>query len=318
MAYTVAVTWIAKPGEEDAVAAALQALVEPSRAEEGVLVYIPNRDPEDPTKFFIYEQYVDEAAYTAHTETEHFKTLRLRRRDPAPARAQARVLRADGRLKGISERPPADAGGPVPCVRMPKRVLVVDDHPAVALALKVFLRSDGRYEVAHSAKTAAEGLELLGDEDAVLLDLHLPDMSGLELVRAFREAGPGREADPALGRRRHARGRGRAPAGRRRGREERLPGGARRAGPSDRWMTLCSAEPVTDGRADEAGDAGGGARQRARRDRHGGARRPHPARQPGGRAAAARPRAATSAAATRSRRWSTPPTASWRAAGSRG
>ena len=31
---------------------------------------------------------------------------------------------------------------------MPKRVLVVDDHPAVALALKVFLRSDGRYEVA--------------------------------------------------------------------------------------------------------------------------------------------------------------------------
>ena len=75
MAYTVAVTWIAKPGEGDAVASALQALVEPSRAEEGVLVYIPNRDPEDPTKFFIYEQYVDEAAYTAHTETEHFQRL---------------------------------------------------------------------------------------------------------------------------------------------------------------------------------------------------------------------------------------------------
>ena len=63
-----------------------------------MLVYIPNRDPEDPAKFFIYEQYADEAAYTAHTETEHFKTARLRRRDPAPARAQARVLRADGRL----------------------------------------------------------------------------------------------------------------------------------------------------------------------------------------------------------------------------
>ena len=61
-------------GDQDAVASALEALVEPSRAEEGVLVYIPNRDPEDPTKFFIYEQYVDEAAYTAHTETEHFKT----------------------------------------------------------------------------------------------------------------------------------------------------------------------------------------------------------------------------------------------------
>ena len=73
---------------------------------------------------------------------------------------------------------------------MPKSVLVVDDHPAVALALKVFLRSDGRYEVTRSARTAAEGLEMLGGEDAVLLDLHLPDMSGLELVRAFRAAGP--------------------------------------------------------------------------------------------------------------------------------
>jgi quinol monooxygenase YgiN len=73
MAYTVAVTWIAKPGEEEAVATALQALVEPSLAEEGVLVYIPNRDPENPARFFIYEQNADEAAYTAHTETEHFK-----------------------------------------------------------------------------------------------------------------------------------------------------------------------------------------------------------------------------------------------------
>ena len=75
MAYTVAVTWTAKPGEEEEVARCLSALVEPSRAEEGVIVYIPNRDPEDPAKFFIYEQYVDEAAYVAHTETEHFKTL---------------------------------------------------------------------------------------------------------------------------------------------------------------------------------------------------------------------------------------------------
>ena len=75
MAYTVAVTWIAKPGEEDAVASALQALVEPSRAEEGVLVYIPNRDPENPARFFIYEQYVDEDAYHAHMDSEHFTRL---------------------------------------------------------------------------------------------------------------------------------------------------------------------------------------------------------------------------------------------------
>jgi quinol monooxygenase YgiN len=75
MAYTVSVTWIAKEGEEEAVATALQELVEPSRAEDGVLIYIPHRDPEDPRRFYIFEQYVDADAYTAHTETEHFKRL---------------------------------------------------------------------------------------------------------------------------------------------------------------------------------------------------------------------------------------------------
>ena len=75
MAYTVSVTWIAKEGEEEAVATALQELVEPSRAEDGVLIYIPHRDPEDPRRFYIFEQYADADAYTAHTETEHFQRL---------------------------------------------------------------------------------------------------------------------------------------------------------------------------------------------------------------------------------------------------
>ena len=74
---------------------------------------------------------------------------------------------------------------------MPKRVLVVDDHPAVALALKLYFRRDGHYEVADSATTAAAGLRLLpGGYAAVLLDLHLPDLAGPELVRAFRERAP--------------------------------------------------------------------------------------------------------------------------------
>ena len=73
MAYVVSVTWVAKPGEEEAVAAALARMQEPTRAEEGVLLWIPHRDPQDPTIFYIYEQYADEAAYGAHTETEHFK-----------------------------------------------------------------------------------------------------------------------------------------------------------------------------------------------------------------------------------------------------
>ena len=73
MAYVVSVTWIAEEGEEDAVAAALERLREPTLAEEGVLVWLPHRSPEDPAVFYIYEQYADEAAYAAHTETEHFR-----------------------------------------------------------------------------------------------------------------------------------------------------------------------------------------------------------------------------------------------------
>ncbi|WP_051324582.1 response regulator [Candidatus Solirubrobacter pratensis] len=74
---------------------------------------------------------------------------------------------------------------------MSKRVLVVDDHPAVALALKLRFRVDGRFELAGSAATAAAGLEQAPGQDAILLDLRLPDLSGPELVVAFRERAPG-------------------------------------------------------------------------------------------------------------------------------
>ena len=73
MSYVVSATWIAKEGEGDAVAAALERLREPTLAEEGVLMWIPHRDPEDPNVFYIYEQYTEEAAYAAHAESEHFQ-----------------------------------------------------------------------------------------------------------------------------------------------------------------------------------------------------------------------------------------------------
>jgi quinol monooxygenase YgiN len=73
MAYVVLAKWTAKPGEEEAVAAAISALIEPSRAEPGNLLYQAHRDPQDPRTFLLYEQYTDEAAYRAHGESEHFK-----------------------------------------------------------------------------------------------------------------------------------------------------------------------------------------------------------------------------------------------------
>lgn len=75
MAYVVIAVWTARPGEEDAVAAAIDALIEPSRAEPGNLVYQPHRDPMNPRVFLLYEQYVDKAAYAAHRASDHFHRL---------------------------------------------------------------------------------------------------------------------------------------------------------------------------------------------------------------------------------------------------
>jgi autoinducer 2-degrading protein len=73
MAYVVAAKWVAKPEEVDEVARCVATLTPLSRAEPGNLQYQPHRDPADPTVFYIYEQYVDEAAFNAHVESPHFQ-----------------------------------------------------------------------------------------------------------------------------------------------------------------------------------------------------------------------------------------------------
>jgi quinol monooxygenase YgiN len=75
MAFVVVAKWTAKPGEEDAVAAAVQKLLAPSRAEPGNLFYQPHRDPANPRVFYFYEQYVDEDGYKAHGESAHFQEI---------------------------------------------------------------------------------------------------------------------------------------------------------------------------------------------------------------------------------------------------
>jgi quinol monooxygenase YgiN len=71
--FVVAISIEAKPGQEDAVGALLQGLVEPSTAEPGVKLFLPYRSPTNPASFFLYELYVDEAGWQQHQETAHFK-----------------------------------------------------------------------------------------------------------------------------------------------------------------------------------------------------------------------------------------------------
>ncbi len=69
-------------------------------------------------------------------------------------------------------------------------VLLVDDEDTIRLFLEKTLRDEG-YE-AITAATGEEALELSHDElpDLILLDLKLPDMSGLEVLQRMKETLP--------------------------------------------------------------------------------------------------------------------------------
>ena len=74
----------AREGNEEEVATALREMSAycNSAAEPGCVMYIVNRSTENPRHFLIYEQYVDEAALSAHAETEMFKVTILGREVP--------------------------------------------------------------------------------------------------------------------------------------------------------------------------------------------------------------------------------------------
>jgi two-component system response regulator MprA len=69
------------------------------------------------------------------------------------------------------------------------KVLVVDDEPAVLVALERALRLE-RYEVA-LARDGGEALEALaaGSPDAIVLDVAMPGVDGLEVCRRLRATG---------------------------------------------------------------------------------------------------------------------------------
>jgi two-component system, OmpR family, response regulator MprA len=71
----------------------------------------------------------------------------------------------------------------------PTRILVVDDEPAVQQALSRALALE-RYEVA-LASDGREALELLGGGpfEAVILDVSMPRLDGLEVCRRLRNSG---------------------------------------------------------------------------------------------------------------------------------
>lgn len=72
------------------------------------------------------------------------------------------------------------------------RLLVADDHEIVRAGLKQFISDTDDIIVAGEACTGAETLQLIrtGDWDVVLLDISMPDKSGVDVLRQIRQEKP--------------------------------------------------------------------------------------------------------------------------------
>lgn len=81
---------------------------------------------------------------------------------------------------------------PEPSTRQ-RRALVVDDHPLFCDALELTLRNTARFGEIATADTLSKGLDLLregGRRDLVVLDLNLPDVTGLDGLIRLKTAAP--------------------------------------------------------------------------------------------------------------------------------
>jgi quinol monooxygenase YgiN len=67
--------WEAKPGEAGTVLDIVKRFLPQAQREPGVRAFQIHQSLAEPEKFFFYEVFNDEAAFAAHQQTEHFKTL---------------------------------------------------------------------------------------------------------------------------------------------------------------------------------------------------------------------------------------------------
>jgi DNA-binding NarL/FixJ family response regulator len=72
------------------------------------------------------------------------------------------------------------------------RVLVVDDHPIMRVGIAAIINAQPDMKVVGQAGTAAEAVRLFNVErpDLTLMDLRLPDRSGVEAIRSIRAVSP--------------------------------------------------------------------------------------------------------------------------------
>jgi NarL family two-component system response regulator YdfI len=70
-----------------------------------------------------------------------------------------------------------------------KKIFLVDDHFVVREGLKLIFETEEEYEVIGEAQDGKEALEKLEQlmPDVILMDLSMPDMSGIDVIRVLKE-----------------------------------------------------------------------------------------------------------------------------------
>ena len=73
-----------------------------------------------------------------------------------------------------------------------KSILIIDDHPLFREGLKAIIEGVSRFEVVGEAGNGREGLRMVKKlkPDLVLMDISLPDQSGIQLTREIRSLLP--------------------------------------------------------------------------------------------------------------------------------
>jgi len=72
---TVIATFVARPGKEAELRAALSDLVAPTRTEAGCINYDLHAASDNPAKFLFHESWTSKAHLDAHLQSPHIKAL---------------------------------------------------------------------------------------------------------------------------------------------------------------------------------------------------------------------------------------------------
>jgi two-component system response regulator NreC len=75
---------------------------------------------------------------------------------------------------------------------MPTRLLLVDDHAVVRSGLRMLLENEPDMQIIGEAGSASEALQAVErlQPDVILLDIGLPDLSGIEVARQVKQRSP--------------------------------------------------------------------------------------------------------------------------------